>query len=77
MKDIIIGIIAVLGIIGLIFGLSCLLNWLTLWLYNVVLIPVFNAPVISFWQMYGLRWLIHLLFGGNSVVKLVADEIKK
>ena len=77
MKNIVIGIIAVLGIIGLIFGLSCLFNWLALWLYNVILIPVFNAPAISFWQMYGLRWLIHLLFGGNSLITWVANEIRK
>ena len=36
---------------------------LELWLWGLVMVPVFGAPVMTFWQMFGLNLLIGLLFG--------------
>jgi hypothetical protein len=36
---------------------------LELWLWGLVMVPVFGAPVMTFWQMFGLNVLIGLLFG--------------
>lgn len=45
---------------------------LELWLWGLVMVPVFGAPVMTFWQMFGLNLLIGLLFG-----KTVRVECKK
>ena len=45
---------------------------LELWLWGLVMVPVFGAPVMTFWQMFGLNVLIGLLFG-----KTVRIESKK
>jgi hypothetical protein len=45
---------------------------LELWLWGLVMVPVFGAPVMTFWQMFGLNVLIGLLFG-----KTVRIEGKK
>lgn len=29
--------------------------------------PIFNAPNLTFWQMYGLWWFIYFLPTGSSV----------
>lgn len=33
-----------------------------LWLWGLVMIPVFGAPVLTYWQMFALNWLCGLLF---------------
>lgn len=33
-----------------------------LWLWGLVMIPVFGAPVLTYWQMFALHWLCGLLF---------------
>lgn len=37
-----------------------------LWLWNIIVIPVFNAPILNYWQMYGLMWLFRLFVGQVS-----------
>lgn len=32
-----------------------------LWLWGLVMIPVFGAPVLTYWQMFALNWLCGLL----------------
>ena len=41
--------------------------WLELWLWGIVMIPVFGAPILTYWQMFALNLLCGLLFrrGGN------------
>ena len=61
-------IIAIIfGIILLAFALSCLQAALALWLWNAIVVVAFNAPALSFWQMFGLIWLIHIFFGVSYV----------
>lgn len=65
-------ILMVLGFIGLMAILLFGGAWIALWLWNVIAIPVFNAPALTFWQMYGLMWLLRLLFPRN--VKMSSEH---
>jgi hypothetical protein len=46
----------------IVFGVICGVNWIgmSLWVYYA---PMFNLPILSFWQFMGLSILVHLLFG--------------
>lgn len=37
-----------------------------MWLWNIILVPLFGAPVIGYWQMYGIMILARLIFGRSS-----------
>lgn len=61
-------IFAILLIIGLVFGLAALEVWICMLLWNGVLCAVFTAiPTISFWHMWGLLILFHLLFASSHI----------
>lgn len=53
-----IGILAF--IIVAVFGLSALV----MWLWNFAVVPIFNAPVITYWQAMALLVLSKILLGG-------------
>ena len=52
-------LLAVIFIVAMLF----LIPWLELWLWSIVMIPVFEAPALTYWQMFALNWLCGLLFG--------------
>lgn len=33
------------------------------WLWELILVPMFNIEPISFWSMYGLIWMVQLMTG--------------
>lgn len=35
------------------------------WLWSAIIIPVFSAPTLTFWQMYGILWLFRCINIGN------------
>ena len=37
-----------------------------MWLWNIILVPLFGVPVIGYWQMYGIMILARLIFGRSS-----------
>ena len=37
-----------------------------MWLWNIILVPLFSVPVIGYWQMYGIMILARLIFGRSS-----------
>lgn len=37
-----------------------------MWIWNVTLVPMFGAPVIGYWQMYGIMILARMIFGRSS-----------
>ena len=59
-------LIALLAVI-LVAAMLFLIPWLELWLWGIVMIPVFGAPILTYWQMFALNLLCGLLFrrGGN------------
>ncbi len=62
--DKIVGFVGCLGIILLVILLLCIEPFLIMWLWNWIAVGLFNAPVITFWQAFGIGWLCNLLFGG-------------
>lgn len=58
-----IALLALIFIVAMLF----LIPWLELWLWGIVMIPVFGAPILTYWQMFALNLLCGLLFrrGGN------------
>lgn len=39
-------------------------GWVTMFLWNYLVPPIFNGPEITFWQALGLLLLSKILFGG-------------
>lgn len=37
-------------------------GWIALMLWDAIMVAVFNLPALSYWQMYGLIWLAHIIF---------------
>ena len=69
-------IIAIILILGAIFGVLCLEGWLTMLLWNATLPAVFSGVIaISFWQAVCINLLTTLLFGG--VGRTIATFIGK
>ncbi len=58
----------VLGYLGWMFGVMCFHSWLVMLLWNWVAVQLFNAPVLTFWVAFGLRWLCALLFKSRVTV---------
>lgn len=56
------------GIGGMIFAamIALLFGWVLMLLWNWLMPAIFNLPVISYWQGWGLVLLSHLLFKGGG-----------
>ena len=57
-------LLAVIFIVAMLF----LIPLLELWLWGIVMVSVFEAPILTYWQMFALNLLCGLLFrrgGGN------------
>lgn len=67
MSDDLKGVIAILAVL-IAIGLMFLVPAIELWLWGVVMIPVFNAPALTYWQMFALSWLLGLFFRRSSVI---------
>lgn len=47
--------------------LSAMLAFPVKWLWNGTIVPLFNAPVVTFWQAWGMAVLCGLLFKAYSL----------
>ncbi len=56
----------VCGIIGLVFILSVLLAWPTMYLWNWLMTSIFHLREITFWEALGLCLLCNILIKGSS-----------
>ena len=36
------------------------------WLWGLIMVPVFGLPTLGYWQMFGLMWLMRMIFGRTS-----------
>lgn len=58
-------IIAIILVLGTIFGVLCFESWLIMLLWNATLPVVFSGvTAIGFWQSVCINLLVILLFGG-------------
>ena len=37
-----------------------------MWLWNLVIVPVFCAPIITYWQAYAIYIICNILFGSKG-----------
>ena len=61
-----------LGIIIIIFLYSTILMWLR----NIVVVALFELPVISYWQSCSLYMISYILFKNRSVVRMGGKDDK-
>ena len=54
-------IITIILAICLVIVGNLLLAGIALWMWGLVIVPVFGAPALTFWQMYGIMVLIDCL----------------
>ena len=47
-------------------GISLVLTFPVMWLWNWLVPSIFHGPELSFWQMYGLLFLINLIFPNKN-----------
>lgn len=59
----------ILKIIAGIVLLVALVGWLVQLLWNNLMTEIFDLPVISIWQAFGLLLLSKILFGGGGTFK--------
>lgn len=58
---------AVILILALVAGLSLLLAWPVMWLWNWLMPVIFGIVKITYWQAWGLMTLAGFLTKGSSV----------
>ena len=46
----------------IIIGFTLVYTGIAVWLWSIIIVPVFSAPVLSYWQMYGLILFVKLMF---------------
>lgn len=52
-----------LVLIAFVVGLSAIGGWFVMWLWNVVVPPVFHGPSLTFGQAWALSWLMSFVSG--------------
>lgn len=62
-------VLIIVGALAWTFGMMCLHAWITMLLWNWIAVSLFDAPVLSFWVAFGLRWLCSLLFKSRVTVE--------
>lgn len=74
-ENIAIALVTIILTLGIAFGLMCLTSWLLMLLWNSVVVAVFGASTITFWQTFGLYLIIWLVFKGiGKLIPVKKDE---
>lgn len=57
--------------IGIIAIIILPFAWIVMLLWNGLAVPIFNAPILSFWETYGLLIMVNLIspFSSSSISK--------
>lgn len=64
-EDIFATIAMVIGVIALIVFILFFGAFIVMLLWNGLMVPLFGAPVLSFWQTYGLMIMVRLILPTN------------
>lgn len=76
-KTIVMGLVIIFLIFILCLGVHCLNAAIALWLWGLVMIPIFGAPSLTFWQMFLLIWLVHTFISGSNIVTNIGSSIAR
>lgn len=66
MQTILLYAVVILGVIALSAVMGLLIAFPVMWIWNWVLPDLLHAPVINYWQAYGLYLLCAILFKSSS-----------
>lgn len=66
LKKACVGCLVALFTLVLLIGLTFLYAAIGCWLWGIIIVPVFGAPVLTYWQMYGLIILARMILGTRS-----------
>lgn len=66
MEDFLAGLGASLVVFIVIFLSLFIYAAIGCWLWGLIMVPVFGLPALGYWQMFGLMWLLRMLFGRGS-----------
>ena len=53
-----------------------LYSTILMWLWNIVIVSLFELPIISYWQSCGLYMVSNILFKNGSVVRMGGKDDK-
>lgn len=68
--------ISLSNIIGTIIGAIAwifLASGIAMMLWNSIIAPTFEAPILTYWQVFGIRWIIALMIPSRSTSNLFED----
>ena len=57
---------AVLTGLLFVFALCFIYAAIGVWLWGLIMVPIFGLPALGYWQMFGLMVLLRMLFGGDG-----------
>ena len=61
--------LAILGLLVIAFVISLITNFIAVWLWGIIAVGIFGLPALTFWQMFGLVWLVRLILPSNISYK--------
>jgi hypothetical protein len=66
MKDFEEMFLLILGAIFMVLIFSFIYGAVLMWLWNMIIVAVFGAPILSYWQAYGLCIICSILFKNSN-----------
>lgn len=61
--------LAILGLLVVAFVVSLITNFIAVWLWGIIAVGIFGLPALTFWQMFGLVWLVRLILPSHISYK--------
>ncbi|MGI6124852.1 MAG: hypothetical protein ACOYIG_11850 [Acetivibrionales bacterium] len=55
-----------LGVFFMVLIFSFIYGAILMWLWNMIIVTVFGAPILSYWQAYGLCIICSILFKNSN-----------
>ncbi len=68
-RNFILGFCAIIVAIVIVLGLGLLLTFPLMWAWNYTMPYLFNLPIINFWRMFSLYFVLSILWK-VSVIKI-------
>ena len=67
MKDFGEKFLLILGVIFMALIFSFIYGAILMWLWNMIIVAMFGAPILSYWQAYGICIICSILFKDSNV----------
>ena len=67
-------LVAVVIAICLTIVINLLFAGIALWMWTIIIVPVFGAPALTFWQMYGIMILLSCIMPNRINTKGIFED---